>query len=146
MKYGNLLLLPANRRVAFFRSQSNLVRQLRQTEISIVLTQKNAVFRPRGKHTIRLINPLIDQVIDQHANVSLVPSQHERIFTFQFPMCIDSRHQTLRSSFLVTRRSIDLAGEEQPVDNAGFQGIIQILRIEIVVFHRIGGLEDHTVL
>ena len=66
------------------------MRKLRQAEVSIVLTQQNAVFSAGGKHPIRLVHPLIDEVINEYADVCLVPTKDKRILPFKLPMRIEA--------------------------------------------------------
>jgi hypothetical protein len=60
-------------------------------------------------------------------------------------MGVDTGHQTLRSGLLVARGTIDLTGQEEVFDDAGFERILQILRVEVVILDSISGLEDDRV-
>ena len=61
-------------------------------------------------------------------------------------MRIDSRHQTLCSSLFITRRTIDLTGKEKPLNDTGFQRIMKILRVKVIILHRICRLKDNALL
>ena len=60
-------------------------------------------------------------------------------------MGIDSGHQALCRCLLVSRSTIDLTGQKQSLNDTGFQRILKILRVEIVIFDRIGRFEDHDI-
>ena len=60
-------------------------------------------------------------------------------------MRIDTSHQTLRSSFFIPRRTIDLTGKIESRDQFGFERRFQANRIEIVVFNGIGRLIDYSI-
>ena len=55
----------------FLADQAQRISPLRQSQIRIVLTQKQSVFRARSHHSIRLMALLSHKVIDQDPNVSL---------------------------------------------------------------------------
>ena len=61
-------------------------------------------------------------------------------------MGIHTGNNPLCSGFLVARSSVHLTGQEEVLHHLGTKGIVQILRIEIVVFHRISRLKEHGVL
>ena len=122
------------------------MRQRGQANIGIILAQQNTVFRSRSKHPVRLIHALIDQVINQDANIGLVPTQHERILPSKLSVRIDTRHQTLGGRFLISRCTIDLASQEKTLDNSRLQGILQILRIEVIVFNCVSWLNEYGIL
>ena len=67
-------------RITGFRSKAQIMRKGRETEVCIVLTQKNAILCSGGKHAIRLIHPLIDKIVNENANIGLVPAKHQCVF------------------------------------------------------------------
>ena len=54
--------------------------------------------------------------------------------------------QSLRRRFLVARRSVDLAREEETPDRPGLERSLQRPRIEIVVLDRIAGTQQMRIL
>src|SRR5699024_727159 len=59
---------------------------------------------------------------------------------------IDAGQQTLRRRFFITRGAIDLAGEIQPINGPGFEGVLQAARVEIVVFDGVARPRDVCLL
>ncbi len=51
---------------------------LSQTHVGIILAEKYAVFRTRGKHAVWFIHPFCHEVINQHTDVCLIASQGKR--------------------------------------------------------------------
>ena len=121
------------------------MRKRSQTKIGGVLTKKNPILSPRGKHPIGFIYTLIDQVVDQNANISLITAKDKRFLLRKLKMGVDTGHQALCSGFFVTRGTIDLSCQEKARNDTGFQRIMQILWIEIIVFYRISRLENDSI-
>ena len=120
--------------------------KLGETEIGIVLSEQNAIFGPGGKHPVRLIHALIDKVVDEYANVSLVSAQHQRLMLGHILMGVGTGHNSLRCSLLITGGAIHLTGQEKIVHGLGTQRIMQGLRVKIIVLHRIGRLKENGIL
>src|SRR3546814_1774799 len=100
----------------------------------------------RGEHAVGLDRALGDQVVDQHADVGLVAARRPRLFLLHEARGVDTRDQPLRRGFLVAGGAVDLAGEEQAGDGAGFQRVLQSPRVEEVVLDRVAGAGDVRVL
>ena len=90
------------------------------TQYGPALTQQNPIFRSTRKHSIWLICPFVNQVINQHSNVCIRSTQDKCVFFIHRLVCIYSSHQTLTSCFFVTSRSIDLPCEKQIFHQASF--------------------------
>ena len=61
-------------------------------------------------------------------------------------MSINARHQSLGSSFLISGGSINLSGKEKIFNILKFKGSLQLSRVEIVVFDRIGRTINFDIL
>ncbi len=83
-----------------------------------------------------------DQVVDQHAEIGLVAPRPPGGFPLGAASGVDARQQALGAGFLVTRRAVDLTGEEQVVDKFGFQRVLQITWIEEIVLDGVAGPGD----
>src|SRR5690625_267852 len=57
-------------------------------------------------------------------------------------MGIDSGKQSLTGSFFISGCTVDLAGEEQPRNQFGFQTVLKLGWRKIIVFNRISGTEN----
>ena len=122
------------------------MRQSSQTEIGIVLTKQNAVLSTGSKHPIWLVDPLIDKVVDQNADIGLVAPKNKRILSRKPQNSIHPSYNALCRSFLVTCRTIYLPGQEEIVYNPGAQRVMQVLRIKVIVLDSIGRLEEDGIL
>ena len=67
----------------------------------------------RREHSVRLEATLRDQIVDQNADVGLVPSQFESFAPDRQVRRVDAGDNSLRRGFLVTGRSVDLTREKQ---------------------------------
>ena len=88
--------LPAQR-----RGQPRLVPFLGQTEIGIVVTQQQAVFRPRRHDPIRLVRSLGHQIVDQHADIAFRTADYDRRPVFHPAGGIEAGDQSLRRRFFI---------------------------------------------
>ena len=61
-------------------------------------------------------------------------------------MSVYAGHNTLSRSFLITCGSVDLTSQEQVFDYFGFEGKIQLCRVEIVVFDGVCRFENLGIL
>ena len=84
----------------------------RESHVGIVLTQQDAMLGSRCEHSIWLVNPFGHEVVDENTDVGLVALQHEWLATPHGMVGVDSCHQALPRSFLVTGRSVDLTGKK----------------------------------
>ena len=131
--------------VAFAGSKSEVVGALCESRIGIVLTQKDAVFGTRGKHSVRLINPLSDQIVDKHTDICLVALQRERAFACAEQCGVDASDESLSGSFFVASGAVDLSGEEQTAHELRLQRVEQLCGVEEVVFYGISRAVDPDV-
>ncbi len=81
--------------------------------VRIVLPQQQAVLGARGKHSIRLLRSLRNEIVDEHANIRLRSFQYNRVLPHKLSRGVDSRNQALPRRLLVSRRAIDLARMKQ---------------------------------
>ncbi len=81
-----------------------------KTKIGIILTKKNSVLCPGSKHSIRFINSLCDQVVNQYSDICFISTKNERLFTKGLQGSINSSNNSLAGSLFITRCAIDLTG------------------------------------
>ncbi len=115
---------------------------LGEPQVGVVLAQLEPVFGARSKHPVRLGNAARDQVVDQHADIRLVPARAPACFAGHVARRVDAGEDALRSRLLVAGRAVDLPGEEKAGDRLRFKRRAQRAWIEIVVLDRIAGPED----
>src|SRR5215216_1062922 len=61
-----------------------------QPFVSIVVTKREPVFRTRREDPVRLVNTLFDQILNQHPDVRLFPSQPQRLALLRVERRIDA--------------------------------------------------------
>lgn len=100
---------------------SNSPRSIQESVAGIILTKKKSAFSAACKHAIRFIRSLRHKIVDHYTDVGILTTEDQRVFFFNVKRCINTCHQTLRCSFLVTRRTIDLSGKEKSGDSLRLQ-------------------------
>ena len=72
--------------------------------------------------------------------------QDKRLLFPQLAVRVDARHKSLRRGFLISRRTVDLAGQEKVFDPLRLQRRTQQRGVEVVVFHGVSRAEDLDIL
>ncbi|CSC33107.1 Uncharacterised protein [Vibrio cholerae] len=126
--------------------KAKLTRFFGQTQISVVFTQQQTIFRTRSEHTVRFFSAHGRKIVDQHAHVRLIATWTPAFFVLAVQAGVQTRHQALRSGFFVTCSTVDLSCKEQTMDIFGFIRLLQITWIEEVVFNRVTRTNDMCVL
>ena len=132
--------------VSFGRNKSDFATFRRQPQIGIVLPQQDPVLGPRGEHPVGFVHPLRYEVVDQHADIGFVAPQDDRRLAAQLPVGVDARHEPLCRGLLVTRRAVDLSGEEKTPHGLRFERMVQLRGRKIVVFDGIARAVDLQML
>ena len=109
--------------------------------IRIVFAQQEPVFRPRGKHPVRLPGVLRDEVVDQHADIGLRAIQDQRRFPLDLQGRIDPGHDALGRGLFIPGGPVDLACMVQALHVFGFERLVELVRWKVVVFDGIPWLQ-----
>ena len=110
--------LPARTRVGkVLASPPNIQVQLDD----IILTKEDAVFGARRKHTVRLVDPLCHQVIDQYSDICIGSAKNNWLFILQSLSSVYTCNYSLCSSLLITTCTIGLTCYKQIRHNLRFQ-------------------------
>ena len=88
---------------------------------------------PRGEHPVGLVRPLRHQIVDQHPDIGLGTSQHDRLGAPELLHGVDPGHETLCGRFLVARRAVDLPRKEQPLDVLRLQTVANLIGRKVIV-------------
>ena len=123
------------------RHQAQPVAGFHEPLIRIVLAQQEPVFRPRGKHPVRLPGILRDEIVDQHADIGLRAIQDQRRVPLDLKGRIDPGHESLGRSLFISRSPVDLPGMIQTLHVFGFEGLMELVRRKVVVFDGIPWLQ-----
>ena len=75
----------------------------REPCIGIVLPEEQPVFGTRRHHAVRFVRTLCDEIVYEHADISLRPVDDDGIFSEDLKRCIDAGDYALARSFLVAR-------------------------------------------
>src|SRR5436309_1804681 len=119
--------------------QAEVASEPAQTLVGIVGSQQESMLGSRREHPIGLPVLARHQVVDQHADVGLVPPQDERPATLELKRGVNAGHEALGRRLLVTGRAAYLTGKEQPRDALHLQRRLELVREHEVVFHGVAG-------
>ena len=100
---------------------SKLDSAVRQALICIIGAQCEAIFGARGEHAIGFRHPARHQIVHHHAEIAVRAVENHAIRAPGPPRRIQSGNDALRRRFLISRRAVDLAREEQPANRFCFQ-------------------------
>src|ERR1051325_8442703 len=89
---------------------------------------------PRGEHSIGLISALGDQIADKNADVGFASANDHRIGRPHTACLIQPGNQALAGSLLISRGTVDLSCQKEPIDRLELQSVSQFSRINSVVF------------
>ena len=98
-------------------NNSNSPRCVQESVAGIILTKKKSAFSAARKHAIRFIRSRRHKVVNHYTYVGILTTEDQRFFLFNVKRRINTCHQTLRCSFLVTRRTINLSGKKKSGDS-----------------------------
>jgi hypothetical protein len=99
--------------------------------------QQQAIFRPAGKHAVRLVHAPGYQVVDENADVGLAAVEDQGRLALHPQRGVDAGQEPLGGGLLVTRGAVDLPGEEQPGHGLGFESRVQLRGRGVIVLHRV---------
>ena len=106
----------------------------RESRIGTVLTEDQSMLGPARKHAIGLRRAARDEVVDQHADVSLAPRRRPGITLRHRECCIEAGNQPLCRGLLIAGRPVDLSRKVETLDASRLETRLQIARIEEIVF------------
>ena len=125
-----------------FRQRAHSVTLLGQSQVGVVLPQQETILGPGGEHAIRFFGTLGDQVIDQHADISLVAADDEFRRPLYLQRRVDPSDDSLGRRLLIARRAVDLTRKEQIGPVLQCQGMAELQGQNVVVFHRVARPDD----
>ena len=131
---------------ALVAGEAKFMRQRSQAFVRIVLSQKDAVFGPRGEHAVGFFGAFRHQIVDQHPDVRLASVEGDGLFVPRGTSGVDAGHQPLARGFFVARGAVDLASEVESVHEPGLQAMLELGGGEVVVFDGVSGAEHLGVL
>ena len=117
-----------------------------ETQVGIVLSKAQSVFRPTREHAIGLGGSAGHEVIDQDADVGLFTAQEERIFPLNFQHGVDACHESLGGRLLVSRGPVDLASKVKVANTLCLERRVQLTGRTVVVLNSIAWAEDLRLL
>ena len=111
------------------------MRLLGETHIGIVLTKQNTILCARGKHSVGLVDTLCHEIVDKHSNVCLIATKHKRLIATHSKRSIDSGYKPLPCCLFIASGTVNLTGKIEVREKFCSQGMIQLSRVEIIVFN-----------
>ncbi len=140
------LLLLLEQRPALVVDEAELSTHGRQAQVRVVFPQEQAVLGAAREHAIGLARAAGDEVVDQHAEVTLAALRHPGLAALHLERGVDAGDQALGGGFFVAGGAVDLAGEVQPADELGLERGAQVPRIEEVVLDGVAGAGEMRIL
>ena len=113
--------------------------------VGVVGAEGEAEFGAAGEHAVGFGGGFGDEVVDHDADVGLVAGEDEAVGALDFAGGVDSGDEALAGGFFVAGGAVDLAGEEEAVDEAGFEGCADLMGGGEVVFDGVTEAEDFGV-
>ena len=120
--------------VALGRCKAQLMAAGGEAHVGIVLSEQYAILGARGEHAVRFVNSFGHEVVDQHTDVCLVPSQGEWLTSAAVDGGIDACNDALSRCFLIAGGAVHLSGEEEVFHHFRLQCMSQLCGVEVVVF------------
>src|SRR5690606_41558406 len=93
--------------------------------------------RPRREHAVRLRHAAAGGIVYLYADIGLGSAERHLLATGGKAGRIESGQQSLRRRFLIARRPVYLASEEEALDSTGFQCRFEFSGIDVIIFDRI---------
>ena len=59
-------------------NQTKFATERLQALIGVVVPEQQTMLRPRRKHSVRFVDPLCDQIIDENSDIGIAPIQLDR--------------------------------------------------------------------
>src|SRR5688572_22355197 len=110
-----------------------------ETQFGTAMIEEKAMLGTTGEHAIRLVRTLCYKVVDEHTDVGFLTAEDHRLFSPYLPCCVHTGHQSLCGRFFISRRAIDLSGEKEILNFAGFERGKELGRRGKIVFDGVGG-------
>ncbi len=136
----------------FVGHQSHAPAQRGEPPVRIIVAQQQAIFRPRSKHAVRLVDTFGNQIVDEDTDVSLAAIEDEGRLVLDFQSGVDAGHQPLGGRLFIAGRAVNLTGEVETLHQFCLQRWMKLRGRGIIVLHRItpaqhlGLLESRNVL
>ena len=127
-------------------NQSDRRRFGRESHVSIVLTQHQAVLGPTGEHPIRLGAATGHEVVHHDAEVGLVAPQNKFRLAFDLQRSVRPSDQPLPGGLFIAGGAIDLTRKVQTFDLLRFEGRAQLSRRAIIVLDRVARAQNFAAL
>ena len=114
-----------------------------QPLVRVVGPEAEAILGPRREHAIGLGDATGHEIVDHDADVGLRAGERNRVTATGAAGRIEAGHEPLRGCFLVTRRPVDLSGQEKsPAMRFVSRTGLQFAGIDEIILDRIAGLSD----
>ena len=98
--------------ISILRNQTELETNGRQPFIGVVLSKQETILCPTGEHAVWLLSAFGDEIIDENADIGLIPPENEGGLTVNPTGGVDAGYESLGTGLFVSGCAIDLAGQE----------------------------------
>ena len=112
-----------------------------EAAVGVVDAEVEAELGAGGEHAVGLAGSLADEVVDEDGGVGFAAVEGERRLAFDGEGGVDAGHESLAGGFLVAAGAVDLSGEVEAADFAGFEGALELGGVDGVVLDGVAGAE-----
>ena len=117
-----------------------------EAQVGVVLPEQQAVLGAGGEQAVGLVHALGDQVVRQHAGVAFRPVHVEGGKAQNAGGGVDPGQQPLGRGLLVAGGAVDLARAVEAGQFLHHQAVVQLPRVDAVVFDGVGRPHDAAAL
>ena len=125
--------------VPVFLGEAEVIRLFCEACVGIILTKENAVLCAGSEHSVRFIHSFRTKIIDKYADISFISLEYERIAAAHSECGVNTSHETLACCLLIACSSVDLPSEEEAGNHFRLQGMVELRRVEVIVFDGVSG-------
>ena len=111
--------------------------KLREPQVRVIGPEQQTELGPRREQPVRLEATLGDQVVDHHAQIGQISANHHGFSTQRLSSGVEPGNQPLPCRLFISRRAVDLTGQEQSLDAPGLECGAKLRGLHEVVLHRI---------
>ena len=130
----------------FQRQNADAVGGIHEPVTGIVLPKYKTALRPAREHAVRFISSFRDEIVDQHADVGVLPTEHERFLTTYGKRGVNPCHDPLCGSLFVSGCAVDLPGKVKSADSFRFKSMQEFARVYSIILDCVSVCEKHGML
>jgi hypothetical protein len=117
-----------------------------ETQVSIVLTKQEPMFRSACKHAVRFYMVLGHEIVNKHPQVSLMTFKPDWFLISDETHPVQPREQSLARSLLISSCPVDLTCQKKSIQRPALQTRSQLVGLYIGILNGIAGTKHPNLL